>query len=188
MLVIGLFSLGSVALPLTGCGDAKPDRDGDDDNGDDDDGDGDGDGDEGIGGDLREAAKILLGDPDVAPELRFQPGEESEPPEWSNPELGPTEMFDLGEYQVSLGGAAGSRLLVMNISVESIPDSFPSIESKQPQIRDAILMLASDYTVRELEGLDGKLRLRDDIHRRINAVLAPHKVLRVYYTDFRLQG
>ena len=32
-----------------------------------------------------------------------------------------------------------------------------------------------------------ELRLRDDIHRRINSVLAPHNVLRVYFTDFAIQ-
>ena len=41
--------------------------------------------------------------------------------------------------------------------------------------------------VRELVGLDGKLCLRDDIQRRINAVLAPHKIERVYTTEFKLE-
>ena len=100
-------------------------------------------------------------------------------------ESGPTEMYELGEFRVNLSGSAGSRILIMEIAVEGIPDAVSHIENKEHQIRDAILMLASDYTVLELEGIDGKLRLRDDIQRRINAVLTPHKVLRVYYTEFQ---
>ena len=119
----------------------------------------------------------------------FSGGEEAQQAQLaaSTTEAGPTEIYDLKEFKVNLSGSAGSRILQMNISVESIPDAAIAIEEKEPQIRDAIILLASDYTVLELEGLDGKLRLRDDIHRRINSVLAPHKVLRVYFTDFLLQ-
>ena len=35
------------------------------------------------------------------------------------------------------------------------------------------LLLASDYSYTELEGIDGKFRLKDDIHARVNAVLEP---------------
>ena len=96
-----------------------------------------------------------------------------------------TEVYELGEFQVNLSGTMGGRILMLEIAVEGSADSVSNIESRQHQIRDAILMLASDYSVSELEGLDGKLRLRDDIHRRINAILAPHRINRVYYTEFK---
>jgi flagellar FliL protein len=100
-------------------------------------------------------------------------------------QTGQTEVYELGDFHVNLSGSGGSRILMMEIAVEGIPDAITNIEARQHQVRDAILMLASDYEARELEGLDGKLRLRDEIHRRINAVLAPHKVDRVYYTEFK---
>jgi flagellar basal body-associated protein FliL len=90
----------------------------------------------------------------------------------------------LDEFKINLNGTVGARLLVMQIAIEGNTSAVDNIELRQHQIRDAILMLTSDYTVMELEGLDGKLRLRDEIHRRINAVLAPHKIDRVYYTRF----
>jgi flagellar FliL protein len=107
-----------------------------------------------------------------------------EPSEESSSSLS-TEVYELGEFQVNLSGTMGGRILMLEIAVEGSADSVSSIETRQHQIRDAILMLASDYSVSELEGLDGKLRLRDDIHRRINAILAPHRINRVYYTEFK---
>ena len=35
--------------------------------------------------------------------------------------------------------------------------------------------------------MDGKLRLRDEVQRRVDAVLAPDKVNRVYFTAFVVQ-
>jgi flagellar FliL protein len=54
-------------------------------------------------------------------------------------------------------------------------------------MRDSILLLASDYSYTELEGIDGKYRLKDDIHTRVNAVLEPIKISRVYFTEFVVQ-
>jgi len=96
-----------------------------------------------------------------------------------------SEVYELGDFKVNLSGSQ-TRILMMELAVEGLPDAMGSIEQKQHQIRDAVLMLASDYTTVELEGLEGKLRLRDEIHRRINAVLAPQKVDRVYYMKFEI--
>lgn len=93
----------------------------------------------------------------------------------------------LGSFTVNLRDSAGGRLLQMNISVETSFEVTPAISAKQAQIRDATIMLASDYSYLELEGLDGKMRLRDEIHRRINAVVQPDKVDRVYFTSFVVQ-
>jgi len=50
-----------------------------------------------------------------------------------------------------------------------------------------VLMLASDYTVAELDGLDNRMAFRDEIQTRLNGVLAPAEVRRVYFTDFIVQ-
>jgi len=96
-------------------------------------------------------------------------------------------VTSLGSFTVNLRDSAGGRLLQMDISVEADSAATAAIPARQAQIRDATIMLASDYSYLELEGLDGKMRLRDEIQRRINAVLQPMKVDRVYFTSFVVQ-
>jgi flagellar FliL protein len=94
-----------------------------------------------------------------------------------------TKMTTLGEFTVNLR-ASSSRTLQMEIQVETELETAAQVEERMPQIRDSVILLASDYSVTELEGIDGKLRLRDEIQARVNAVLEPAQVNRVYFTAF----
>jgi flagellar basal body-associated protein FliL len=94
-----------------------------------------------------------------------------------------TKMTTLGEFTVNLR-ASSSRTLQMEIQVETELETAAKVEERMPQIRDSVILLASDYSVTELEGIDGKLRLRDEIQARVNAVLEPAQVNRVYFTAF----
>jgi flagellar FliL protein len=75
----------------------------------------------------------------------------------------------------------------MKIEVESDLESQQKVEARMAQLRDSVILLASDYSYSELEGIDGKFRLKDDIHARVNAVLEPTQVRRVYFTEFVVQ-
>jgi flagellar basal body-associated protein FliL len=98
-----------------------------------------------------------------------------------------TEMTNLGSFTVNLRDSSGGRVLQMEIQVESDSEMAESIEGRMPQLRDSVILLASDYSYTELEGIDGKFRLKDDIHARVNAVLEPIQVRRVYFTEFVVQ-
>jgi flagellar FliL protein len=97
-----------------------------------------------------------------------------------------TDMTNLGNYTVNLRDSSG-RILAMKIEVESDLASAAKVDERMAQLRDSIILLASDYSYTELEGIDGKFRLKDDIHARINAVLEPTQVRRVYFTEFVVQ-
>jgi flagellar basal body-associated protein FliL len=98
-----------------------------------------------------------------------------------------TQVVMLGSFTINLRDSAGGRLLQMDLSVECGGEASNLVKSREAQLRDSIIMLASDYSYLELEGTDGRLRLRDESHRRINAVLAPEKCSRVYFTKFVVQ-
>jgi flagellar basal body-associated protein FliL len=98
-----------------------------------------------------------------------------------------TQVVMLGSFTINLRDSAGGRLLQMDLSVECDGEGANLVKSREAQLRDSIIMLASDYSYLELEGTDGRLRLRDEAHRRINAVLAPEKCSRVYFTKFVVQ-
>jgi flagellar basal body-associated protein FliL len=97
-----------------------------------------------------------------------------------------TEMGVLGDFSVNLRDASG-RVLQLKIEVETDTEDAAIVEKKMAALRDSIILLASDYSYQELEGVDGKMRLKDDIHARLNAILEPVQVRRVYFTEFVIQ-
>jgi len=98
-----------------------------------------------------------------------------------------TIITDLGTFSVNLRDAGAGRILQMKISIETGKELSTRVEGRKPQLRDTVLMLASDYTYQELNGIDGRMSFRDEIHAELNAVLTPDVVERVYFTDFVVQ-
>ena len=100
----------------------------------------------------------------------------------------PTTMVDLGSFTVNLRDSSG-RVLSMKIQIEIDKDEEKEKDAtnKLPELRDYILLLASDYSYTDLEGIDGKMRLKDEIHIRVNSVLEPDEAKRVFFTEFVVQ-
>ncbi|MBM76437.1 MAG: hypothetical protein CMK59_13610 [Proteobacteria bacterium] len=91
----------------------------------------------------------------------------------------------LGTFNVNLKDPTGARKLQMDISVESKCDA-PEKElgTKQAELQSSIILLASEYTVTMLDGMNGKMALKDEIQLRINKIVEPHQISRVYFTKF----
>lgn len=97
-------------------------------------------------------------------------------------------VHNLGRFTVNLRGTGGARVLRTEVQVEVKTESVEQIDAATPLLRDAVLTLASDYSYQELEGLDGKLRLRDELLGRLNANLAGGpRIERIYFTEFVVQ-
>jgi flagellar basal body-associated protein FliL len=99
----------------------------------------------------------------------------------------PTTISDLGEFTINLRNTAGGRVLQMKISAETTESAAAQIATRTPEIRDAILMMASDYTIAQLDGEDNRLAFRDEIEIRLDTILGPDQVERIYFTDFVVQ-
>ncbi len=96
-------------------------------------------------------------------------------------------MHSLGKFTVNLRGTGGGRVLRMEVQVEIDGSQLAMIESKTPLLRDSVLTLASDYTFGDLEGLDGKMRFRDELLARLNSALSVSGIRRIYFTEFVVQ-
>jgi flagellar FliL protein len=96
-------------------------------------------------------------------------------------------IFSLGEMHINLRGGGGGRLLRIEVQVEGSTAAVAKCEARQSQLRDAMLTVASDYSWSELEGSAGKMRLHDEFLVRINGILRPDRVERVYFTQFVVQ-
>jgi len=98
-----------------------------------------------------------------------------------------TKTTSLGKFTTDLRGAAGRRVLEMEIQVETDATTAVMVKNRMPQLRNSVIRLASDYSYAELEGIVGKLQLRDEIQASVNAVLSPAQVNRVYFTQFSME-
>ena len=129
----------------------------------------------------RDLYSVRLGGPWAA---EAAAGGEEEPGE-----LGGNEriVFSLESFNVNLRGAGGGRVLRMEVQLEIRQKDEQHIQRAVPRLRDGVLTLASDYTFADLEGLDGKTRLRDEMHGRLNKLLDYGRIERVYFTEFVVQ-
>lgn len=96
-------------------------------------------------------------------------------------------IVNLGVFTVNLRGSGGGRVLRMEMQLDAGEASSATIEERIPQLRDAVITAVSDYTWTELEGVDGKTRLRDELLSRLNGAIAPTTIKRLYFTQFVVQ-
>ncbi len=104
----------------------------------------------------------------------------------------PTEMvgevFSLDPFVVNLNESRGNRYLKTTISLEmSDKELLSELERREPQIRDMTLALLTSKNTRELQALEGKFRLREELISRVNAMLINGHIKRVYFTEFVIQ-
>ncbi len=100
--------------------------------------------------------------------------------------IGP--LYTLDTMIVNLAGNGGKRYLRVTMALElSEPDSVATIESRLPQIRDAVLMILSTKTYDEVSTTDGKIALRSQIMEKINTLMTKGRVTNIFFTEFVVQ-
>jgi len=96
-------------------------------------------------------------------------------------------LIELGAFTVNLRGAGGGRVARIELQLESTNAQAEAIKTATPKLRDTVITALSDYTWSELEGTDGKARLRDELLARVNGDSAPSVITHLYFTQFVVQ-
>ena len=97
-------------------------------------------------------------------------------------------LFPLDPFIINLLDPAGKRYLKVRIELElSSKDLEAQVKERMPQIKDGLLILLSSKTYEEIETVEGKLRLRQEIVARINSFLTSGRVQNIYFTEFVVQ-
>ena len=96
-------------------------------------------------------------------------------------------VTNLGAFTVNLRGGAGGRVLRLEVQIETPIADAAGLTARSAQLRDSVITAVSDYTWSELEGAEGKSRLRDELISRVNGVVAPTAIGRLYFTQFVIQ-
>ena len=93
-------------------------------------------------------------------------------------------ITNLGQYTINLRGSGGGRILRLEVQVDADPEAAERLKELTPRIRDSIIAVVSDYTWSELEGTDGKTRLKEELLTRIGGIADPVVIRSVYLTNF----
>ncbi len=97
-------------------------------------------------------------------------------------------MFEVGTFVVNLADKDADRYLKVTIILEIENEQVKQeVEKRLPQIKDSITTLLFTKTSRELKTAEGVEKLKEEILRRVNAILPLGGVKNVYFTDFVIQ-
>lgn len=119
-------------------------------------------------------------------EEKISPEEEQALLEKQAKEVGP--MVNIDTFIVNIADDQESRYLKAAITLEvDTPEATMEINSRMPQIKDAILLLIGNKSFGELNDLQGKIQLRAELINKVNSILLKGKVKRIYFTDFVVQ-
>ncbi|MDD5285458.1 MAG: flagellar basal body-associated FliL family protein [Desulfuromonadaceae bacterium] len=99
-----------------------------------------------------------------------------------------SNVFPLEPFIVNIYDGQELRYLKVKIELEMVgPPVKPEIEAKLAPIRDAVLVLLSAKTLQDIQDVQGKNTLKEEILSAINRHIPPGKIAKVYFTDFVVQ-
>ncbi|RKY72775.1 MAG: hypothetical protein DRP97_00090 [Candidatus Latescibacterota bacterium] len=101
------------------------------------------------------------------------------------------KIYEIKDIIVNPAGTDGTRYLNTTVGLEVENDQLiAELESRMPQIRDSLIDILVGKTIEELDGVEDKRLLREEILTRINDLLPETKngkVAHVYLIDFVIQ-
>ncbi len=101
-------------------------------------------------------------------------------------EMGPLKPLDT--FIVNLVGDKGERYLKVTMNMElDDPKTLDEVTKKEPQLRDAVIILLSSKAFADVMGSEGKEKLKKEILARINSFIGTGRVRRVFFTEFVIQ-
>jgi flagellar FliL protein len=105
-------------------------------------------------------------------------------------EAKPATFVDLPEVLVNLSNAGGDRTQYLKVKVTlEIPDKelVNQINPLMPRVMDAFQTYLRELRPTDLDGSAGLYRLKEELTRRVNAVLAPNHITAVLFKEIVVQ-
>jgi len=97
-------------------------------------------------------------------------------------------IFPLEPFVVNIYDGQELRYLKVKVELEMAgPAIKAEIEGRLAPIRDSVLILLSAKTLQDIQDVQGKNTLKDEILVAINKNIPPGKITKVYFTDFVVQ-
>lgn len=100
---------------------------------------------------------------------------------------GATNIYPLEPFIVNIYDGQELRYLKVKVELEMSGAFKGELDARLAPIRDAVLVLLSAKTLQDIQDVQGKNQLKDEILVAINKIIPPGKIARVYFTDFVVQ-
>ena len=101
---------------------------------------------------------------------------------------GVSTVYPLEPFIVNIYDGQEIRYLKIKVEFELASSQVkPELDAKVAPLRDAILSLLTTKTMQEVQDIQGKNLLRDQILDAVGKIIPPRKVTKVYFTDFVVQ-
>ena len=104
--------------------------------------------------------------------------------------LKPVAFFELPDVLVNLASTGGDRVQYLKIKIVlELPDVTLStqIQPVLPRLMDTFQTYLRELRPTDLEGSAGLYRLRDELTRRVNTMLAPNRINAVLFKEIVVQ-
>lgn len=97
-------------------------------------------------------------------------------------------IYPLETFIVNLAGKDGRRFLRATIDLELRDKSLAGkIDKRLSQIRDCILMLLPTKRFEDINSIEGKIGLRNEIMTKLNSLLKEGSITNIYFAEFVIQ-
>ena len=101
-------------------------------------------------------------------------------------QVGP--IYPLETFIVNLADEGGNRYLRVTMRLELKDEETVSlVEKRLPLIRNSILMLVPTKKYADINTVEGKVVLRDEMIAELNANMTPGSISNIYFTEFVIQ-
>jgi len=100
---------------------------------------------------------------------------------------GVSSMYPLEPFIVNIYDGQELRYLKVKVEIEMSAAVKGELDARLAPIRDAILILLSAKTLQDIQDVQGKNQLKEEIMTALNKILPPGKISKVYFTDFVVQ-
>jgi flagellar FliL protein len=97
-------------------------------------------------------------------------------------------IFPLEPFIVNIYDGQELRYLKVKVELEMVGVGVKNeLDTRLAAIRDSILVLLSTKTLQDIQDIQGKNQLKDEILAAINKLIPPGKIAKIYFTDFVVQ-
>lgn len=101
---------------------------------------------------------------------------------------GASTIFPMEPFIVNIYDGQELRYLKVKVEMEMAnPAIKPELEGRLAPIRDAILVVLTTKTLQDIQDVQGKNQLREEILVSVSKIIAQGKVTKIYFTDFVVQ-
>lgn len=122
---------------------------------------------------------------------RLAPPEENPEEEMVEEDVGRSEIgpiFPLETFIVNLADEGEPRYLKITVTLElEESDTEDEVNRRLPQIRDLFLSLLPTKKSEQLQNMEGKQAVKDELVENLNTMLQTGRVSQIYFTDFVIQ-